>query len=107
MPITVHECVKIIHRDIKPENLLIDENDRIKITDFGLSLFTKNGSDEVHNTAGSTLFFAPEVCEGRTYSGKKSDVWALGVTLYFMVFRKYPFFAATREALYPKIKNDE
>lgn len=98
--------MKIIHRDIKPENLLIDENDRIKITDFGLSLFTKNGSDEVHNTAGSTLFFAPEVCEGRSYSGKKSDVWALGVTLYFMVFRKYPFFAATREALYPKIKND-
>jgi serine/threonine protein kinase len=103
----VHECVQIIHRDIKPENLLIDENDRIKITDFGLSLFTKNGNDEVRNTAGSTLFFAPEVIDGKTYSGKKSDVWALGVTLYYMVFRKYPFYAINRDQLYPKIKTEE
>jgi serine/threonine protein kinase len=96
-----------MHRDIKPENLLIDENDRIKITDFGLSLFTKKGNDQVNNTAGSTLFFAPEVCEGKSYSGKKSDVWALGVTLYFMVFSKYPFYGINREQLYSKIKNDE
>jgi serine/threonine protein kinase len=33
----VHECAGVIHRDIKPENLLIDENDKIKITDFGES----------------------------------------------------------------------
>lgn len=89
----------IVHRDIKPENLLIDENDRVKITDFGVSLSTKNGNDEVKNTAGSQLFFAPEVWTSKNYSGKKSDIWALGVTLYFMVFAKYPFFALNREQL--------
>ena len=96
-----------IHRDIKPENLLLDENDCIKITDFGLSLFTENGNDIVKNTAGSQLFFAPEVLEGKNYRGKKSDVWALGVTLYYMVFKKYPFFARSRDELYNNIKNSE
>ena len=100
--------VYIIHRDIKPENLLIDENDRVKITDFGLSLFAKNGNDLVRNVAGSSLFFSPEICIGNvTYRGKKSDVWALGVTLYYMVFKKYPFMARSRDDLYLSIQRDE
>ena len=52
----------MIHRDIKPENLLIDENDRLKIADFGVSFIMENGSDEIATTAGSNYYFAPEVC---------------------------------------------
>lgn len=104
----MHETVGIIHRDIKPENLLLDENDTVKITDFGTSLFTEDGNDEIKGMAGSTLFLAPELCKGgRMTSGKKCDVWALGVTLYFMIFKKYPFIARSKEDLYNKIQYEK
>ena len=80
-----------MHRDIKPDNILIDENDRVKYTDFGLSIFTDEGTNVVNNAAGSSLFFGPEVTYGKAYNPKAADIWALGVTLYFMFFRKYPF----------------
>jgi calcium/calmodulin-dependent protein kinase kinase 2 len=97
----------VIHRDLKPENMLIDESDRIKISDFGVSHIVEDGSDEIQNTAGSNYFFAPEICAGNTYKGTKSDIWALGVTLYFMVYRRYPFTASNIPLLYTKIMNDE
>lgn len=97
----------MIHRDIKPENLLIDDNDRIKISDFGVSHIIENGSDEIQSTAGSNYFFSPEICQGLTYKGKKSDIWALGVTLYFVLFKAYPFNASSIPTLYSKIKEQE
>jgi serine/threonine protein kinase len=86
-----HEVANIIHWDIKPENLLIDKTNRIKVADFGVSLMMENNSDNVSSTAGSMYFFAPEVCMGNNFKGKKSDVWACGVTLYNMSFNDYPF----------------
>lgn len=93
----------MIHRDIKPENLLIDENDKLKIADFGVSFLMENGSDEIASTAGSNYFFSPEVCQGTTFKGRKSDIWAAGVTLYLMVFKKYPFTSNNIPGLYNKI----
>ncbi len=81
----------MIHRDIKPENLLIDEHDHVKISDFGVSQMVEKGSDEIISTAGSNYFFAPEICGGKSYKGKKSDIWALGVSFYFVIYKKYPF----------------
>lgn len=58
-----HEVVKILHRDIKPENILIDENDDIKLGDFGVSsMLPSDGTDITSNNAGSALFFSPEAC---------------------------------------------
>jgi serine/threonine protein kinase len=87
----VHECAGIIHRDLKPENILLDSRERIKIADFGVSYLMEHGNDEISTTAGSNYYYAPEVCKGTIHKGRKSDVWALGVTLYFMVYKKFPF----------------
>eukprot|EP00347_Sterkiella_histriomuscorum_P024516 403330837 len=103
----MHECAGVIHRDIKPDNLLLDEQDRLKISDFGVSFLMENGSDEIATTAGSNYFFAPEVCQGSTFKGRKSDIWAAGVTLYQMVFKKYPFTSNNIPDLYNKIQSKE
>jgi len=60
-----HEVVNILHRDIKPENILIDENDNIKLADFGVSLMLpSDGTDFTTTNAGSAIFFSPEACRG-------------------------------------------
>ena len=103
----MHECAGVVHRDLKPENMLIDENDRLKISDFGVSFLVENGCDEIQTTAGSNYFFSPEICGGQTFKAKKCDIWAAGVTLYFMMLKKYPFQANNIPALYNKIMYTE
>ena len=100
-----HENAQIIHRDIKPENILLDENDTVKLADFGVSAMMENGSDKVNTTAGSHFFLSPEATLGNMYKGKKNDIWACGVTLYYMATKKLPFSATNTnlQELYRKI----
>lgn len=102
-----HECANIIHRDIKPENILLDENDNVKLADFGVGYIMENGCDDLNSTAGSSYFFSPEVCMGSNYKGRKSDIWACGVSLYFMLFKRYPFTSSNHPDLYRKIQNSD
>ena len=104
-----HQVVHIAHRDIKPENILVDNNDDIKLTDFGVSDFYKTSGkkDEEYmmtGNAGSDCYFSPEACSGQKYSGNKADIWACAVTLYQMTFLKLPFESNNRLELYKKIK---
>ena len=65
--------LNIVHRDLKPENLLLDENNNIKIIDFGLSNIYQRG--ELLKTAcGSPCYAAPEMIAGKRYSGLKVDI---------------------------------
>ena len=103
----VHTYANVIHRDIKPENLLIDENDVLKIADFGVSTIMENGNDQLATNAGTKAFLAPETWDGKPFKGKKADVWAAAATLYFLVVGKLPFHATNAEDLKKKIQEDQ
>ncbi len=102
----------IIHRDIKPANLLLDSENTVKITDFGVSYLRGPGSNEseLSRTAGSPAFFAPEICytdldKPREKITEQIDVWALGVTLYCFVFGRLPYIGDNEFGLFVSIVN--
>jgi calcium/calmodulin-dependent protein kinase kinase 2 len=99
-----HEVVRVIHRDIKPENILIDENDDIKLADFGVGfMMPTDGTELTSSNAGSAMFFSPEACQGSSYNGCLNDYWACGITLYFMCTGRYPFMSNEYHKLYNMI----
>lgn len=98
----------IIHRDIKPENILVTgDHKTVKICDFSISQELRN-NDVVTNSFGSPSFLAPElICNMGYSSGREADIWSLGITLYFMVFREYPFHGNDIFELFENIKTKE
>eukprot|EP00004_Rigifila_ramosa_P019439 TRINITY_DN4932_c0_g1_i1.p1 TRINITY_DN4932_c0_g1~~TRINITY_DN4932_c0_g1_i1.p1 ORF type:complete len:429 (-),score=113.12 TRINITY_DN4932_c0_g1_i1:55-1341(-) len=86
------------HRDIKPGNLLLDDKGNLFLTDFGISTRVYDGELQ-YTVCGTYHFMAPEILLKVGYDPKKADMWAVGVTLYFLFFRKYPCDGATVEEL--------
>uniref|UniRef100_A0A8C6TFH5 Calcium/calmodulin-dependent protein kinase kinase 1, alpha b n=1 Tax=Neogobius melanostomus TaxID=47308 RepID=A0A8C6TFH5_9GOBI len=99
---------KIIHRDIKPSNLLLGDDGHVKIADFGVSREFEGTDALLSGTAGTPAFMAPETMTDheKTFSGKASDLWAMGITLYCFVFGKCPFYDEYIVSLHTKIKKD-
>ena len=85
----------IVHRDIKPENILIDKDMNLKLIDFGYAA-NKNIS-ELTSFCGTPTFMAPEILRRDFYKGKEVDIFALGVTLFWLMFGGFPFEEAKRE----------
>lgn len=101
----VAHCHKkgVYHRDLKPENLLLDAYGNLKVSDFGLSALTKQGSDLLHTTCGTPNYIAPEVLSNQGYDGAAADVWSCGVILYVLMAGYLPFEEADLPTLFRRI----
>lgn len=88
----------ILHRDIKPDNMLVKSNE-YKLADFGLCY--RGGSHYDNDLIGSPAYLAPEIFKKRFYS-EKSDIYALGISLFELYIGKYPFDQKNEAALYKK-----
>ncbi len=80
----------ILHRDIKPANIHLGHDDELRILDLGVAISGHEPQDRTRDQAGTPSFIAPE-----QYSGAKPspqmDLYAIGVTLYHALTRKYPY----------------
>lgn len=123
----------IVHRDIKAENVLVSDDDVVKIVDFGVSeMFDKNQDNDIYltNHAGSPAYMAPELVQlmikrpsprshtrsksdefevdsRQHISGKATDIWSMGVVLYFIRFGFMPFNADSISELCDQILHQE
>jgi len=82
-----------IHRDIKPENILISDNGKVLITDWGFAC-KWNEETYIYRSYGSLLYSSPEIVQGKKYKGPEVDCWSLGCVLYTCIAGTLPF---TRE----------
>ncbi|XP_054280477.1 calcium/calmodulin-dependent protein kinase kinase 2 isoform X1 [Macrosteles quadrilineatus] len=97
---------RIVHRDIKPANLLLGEDGHVQIADLGVCNEFSGPDATLSNTAGTPAFTAPEAISDSNFSGKASDIWSLGVTLFSFVYGNVPWVAETIPALYSKIQTE-
>ncbi|VFQ65986.1 unnamed protein product [Cuscuta campestris] len=90
----LHFCHQqgVAHRDIKPQNLLLDRDDKLKISDFGLSALPEQIQDGLlHTMCGTPAYTAPEVMVRKGYDGAKADAWSCGVILFAFLAGRLPF----------------
>lgn len=80
----------IVHRDVKPENVLLAEDGRIKIGDFGLARATTANTATGQMLLGTIAYLAPELVT-RGQADARSDIYALGIMLYEMLTGEQPF----------------
>ena len=93
----------IIHRDIKPENILLNENNIIKLTDFGWSNYMKL-SDVRSTFCGTPLYLAPEMIIS-DFHNEKVDIWCIGIILFELLVGRVPFNGMNKRTLINNIIN--
>ncbi|KAA3613162.1 MAG: serine/threonine protein kinase [Calditrichaeota bacterium] len=97
----------VIHRDLKPDNILIDQNLKASITDFGLASFNDIPAiTEQGQSMGTPAYMAPEQIQGKP-GNAQSDLYSLGITLYEMLSNTSPFLKENTAATLQSILSDD
>ncbi len=88
----------VVHRDIKPGNILIAEDGRAVVTDFGIAKAIEGalagGQSLTQGTIGTPEYMSPEIIRGNPVDGR-TDIYSLGIVLYQMLTGRVPFSATT------------
>ena len=77
------------HMDLKPSNFFLDNHGKLKLADFGLARTCDNTHIDKNNA--TFAFMAPEIILKQNFDPTKADIWALGVSIYYMAFGKLPW----------------
>ena len=109
----ITECLQyahaasVVHRDLKPANILLLDDGRIKIADFGLALHDNAPLTRIRGRRGGTLpYMPPEQLRGENHRlNVRSDIWSLGIILYRLLTGKRPFHANSVDSLLDEIAN--
>lgn len=89
--IAIKNChdLRIIHGDIKLENFIVNDDKFINLIDFGCSQNVNHNEDYIFCRQGTVLYMSPEMIESKIHL--KSDIWAVGIIMYFLLFHVFPF----------------
>jgi serine/threonine protein kinase len=111
----VFKCVRALafahalgltHRDIKPGNILHNEGTDIKIADFGAAINRVSDRTMIMNV-GSPAYMAPELVTGGAQASQLTDIYALGIVMYYLLAGKLPYQGANTMSVIYQIVNTE
>lgn len=80
----------VVHRDIKPQNIMVQDNGRLKVTDFGIAQISNIKQANSGVAMGTVYYISPEQASGKTTT-LSSDIYSVGVMLYEMTTGRLPF----------------